>query len=161
MPFVGSVTFLWPTTNYFTRPSRMQAPSTNCTGKDLGFQDLWRQVFNSSWQSSTEQGGEMYRLNQTFDVQPWNFSDPGHLGFYCCSQFMVHRNSVQRRPRAWYQWLANSVAWEHCATSYMEILWHGIFSGGHLYEAKRQTRLDLPLFMRVDNFIESTADGLV
>merc|ERR1712032_1375795 len=97
----------------------------------------------------------------------------GDFGFYCCSQFMVHRDRVRRRPRAWYQSVADGIAWEHCATSYMELLWHGIFNNGRLHERKRQDgrfaeetkrnkeeRVDLPLFLRVDNFLEKTQDGL-
>lgn len=134
--------------HYLTRPSRTHVRSSNCTDVDLGFQELHQAVFA---QETPQAGGGAART-----------PDP-ELGFgvYCCSQFLVHRDRVRRRPRAWYRRLAEAVPWEHCATSYMELLWHGIFNNGTLHEAKRQERRDLPLFLRVDNFIENASDGLV
>eukprot|EP00434_Breviolum_minutum_P017453 symbB.v1.2.015403.t1/scaffold1149.1/size164316/6 len=126
--------------NYLLRPSRARFASANCTEADLGFQDLWRQLFEE----------EAPKLEETTN-----------FGFYCCSQFMVHREVVHRRPKAWYQSKVNEIAWEHCATSYMELLWHGIFRDGKLHEQKRQERKELPFFMRVDNFLEATSDGLI
>ncbi|CAE7296226.1 unnamed protein product, partial [Symbiodinium pilosum] len=126
--------------HYLMRPSRARFASTNCTDVDLGFRDLWWRLF----------GDEKGNLTETSD-----------FGFYCCSQFLVHKDAVRRRPKSWYEAAVDSVAWEHCATSYMELLWHGIFSSGELHERKRQERAELPLFLKVDNFLESTSDGLV
>ncbi|CAK9029579.1 unnamed protein product, partial [Durusdinium trenchii] len=128
--------------HYLLRPSRARFASTNCTEADLGFQDLWQQFFPKA---------------PDFD---WYSQENTNFGFYCCSQFLVHRELVQRRPRQWYWSKANEISWEHCATSYMELIWHGIFRG-KLHEQKRQERRELPLFLRVDNFIEATAEGLV
>lgn len=126
--------------HYLLRPSRARFASTNCTEVDLGFQDLWRQLF--------EEDAPLLEEKTDF-------------GFYCCSQFLVHRELVHRRPQEWYQRKVNEIAWEHCATSYMELLWHGIFRDGKLHEEKRQERKELPFFLRVDNFLEATSDGLV
>eukprot|EP00435_Cladocopium_sp_Y103_P070500 s285_g35.t1 len=142
--------------HYLLRPSRARFASTNCTEAvtsftqtqslcpanevDLGFQDLWRQLF--------EEDAPLLEEKTNF-------------GFYCCSQFLVHRELVRRRPQEWYQRKVNEIAWEHCATSYMELLWHGIFRDGKLHEEKRQERKELPFFLRVDNFLEATSDGLV
>mmetsp|Transcript_15843 Transcript_15843/g.37387 ORF Transcript_15843/g.37387 Transcript_15843/m.37387 type:complete len:431 (+) Transcript_15843:99-1391(+) len=125
--------------HYLMRPSRAQVASVNCTDVDLGFRDLWQQLFGVHG----------------------NLEDNLDFGFYCCSQFLVHRDAVRTRPREWYEAAVGGVAWEHCATSYMELLWHGIFSRGVLHEAKRQERSELPLFLRVDNFLEATSDGLI
>lgn len=131
--------------HYLTRPSRVHSPSSNCTDAELGFKDLWASLFGSD---------ELTRPSQ---------ADPtiGHFGFYCCSQFMVHKSRVHKRAQEWYHRVAAEIPWEHCATSYMELLWHAIFNNGTLHEKKRQDRPELPLFLRVDNFIEGTADGLV
>lgn len=129
--------------HYLTRPSRVSTPSVNCTRAELSFHDVHRLLF----------AGEG---NQSIDgVQL------GDFGFYCCSQFMVHRDRVWRRPREWYRRVAEDIPWEHCATSYMEMLWHAVFNFGELHEQKRQERLVLPFFLRIDNFIETTSDGLV
>mmetsp|Transcript_40748 Transcript_40748/g.123379 ORF Transcript_40748/g.123379 Transcript_40748/m.123379 type:complete len:282 (+) Transcript_40748:2-847(+) len=130
--------FLSLSHHYLTRPSRARAPSVNCTDAEFGFRDLRRGLLG------TGGSGEL-----------------GTFGFYCCSQFLVHRDRVWRRPREWYQEAANGIAWDHCATSYMELLWHGIFNSGRLHEEKRQERPELPLFLRVDNFVEQAPDGLV
>lgn len=127
--------------HYLMQPSRIAAPSSNCTDAALSFEDLRRRVFDEEY----VEGQAAF----------------GKFGFYCCSQFMVHRKRVQRRSKDWYRRVAETIPWEHCATSYMELLWHGIFHAGSLHEAKRQERTDLPLFLRVDNFIETTSDGLV
>merc|ERR1712023_521994 len=121
-------------------------PSDNCTDAELAFSDMWNAVF------------ERDITSEPFTIQPSSY---GNFGFYCCSQFMVHRKRVHQRPRAWYQRVAESIPWEHCATSYMELLWHAIFNGGQLREEKRQERSDLPLFLRIDNFLETTSEGLV
>jgi len=136
--------FLSLSHHYLTRPSRASSPSSNCTGAELGFRDLRHSIFGD------EEGGD-----EGSEVEL------GGFGFYCCSQFMVHRDRVRRRPREWYRRVAETIPWEHCATSYMELLWHAIFHRGRLHEMKRQERADLPLFLRVDNFLETTSDGLV
>jgi len=136
--------------HYITSPSRMEMPSSNCTDVELAFRDLRSKVFAASAEGDRLDGSEAI-----------GDSDPGEFGFYCCSQFIVHRDRVHQRPQHWYARVADSVPWEHCATSYMELLWHGIFSGGRMHEEKRQERSDLPLILRVDNFIENTAHGLV
>merc|ERR1740129_567484 len=90
--------------NYLLRPSRAKVPSANCTDARLDFHDLWNAVFGLGGPAGLEE-------------------EPGDFGFYCCSQFMVHRDSVRQRPREWYRRVADDIAWEHCATSYMELLW--------------------------------------
>ncbi|CAK0905265.1 unnamed protein product [Prorocentrum cordatum] len=125
--------------HYVTRPARMANPAQECGGLP-GFHDLQRRLLGDA----PEPGAE-----------------PGDFGFYCCSQFMVHRDRVLLRPREWYQRASEAVLWEHCTTSYMELLWHGIFNAGVLHDRKRQERPELPLFLRVDNFVEDNAAGAV
>ncbi|CAJ1370953.1 unnamed protein product [Effrenium voratum] len=125
--------------HYLFRPSRARFASANCTDAELGFQDLWQQLFNET---------------------PPEEEERSNFGFYCCSQFLVHRDLVRARHRGWYLHAQQQISWEHCATSYMELLWHGIFRGV-LHERKRQDRPELPLFLRVDNFLEGTSDGLI
>eukprot|EP00929_Paragymnodinium_shiwhaense_P085673 TRINITY_DN46092_c0_g1_i1.p1 TRINITY_DN46092_c0_g1~~TRINITY_DN46092_c0_g1_i1.p1 ORF type:complete len:483 (-),score=58.09 TRINITY_DN46092_c0_g1_i1:1055-2419(-) len=139
--------------HYMTRPSRVHSPSSDCAEVDLAFKDLHKKVF-----SAEAPHGSQGRHSQS-ESSDKKVEVLGDFGFYCCSQFMVHRNRVRKRPREWYERLADQIPWEHCATSYMELLWHGIFNDGTLHEEKRQDRTDLPLFLRVDNFIESTTDG--
>ena len=98
--------------HYLTRPSRAATPSSNCTDAELAFRDLKRAILGEG-----AEGAEGAEATGAL----------GDFGFYCCSQFMVHRDRVHLRPREWYQRIADSVPWEHCATSYMELLWH---SGG-------------------------------
>ena len=45
------------------------------------------------------------------------------------------------------------IEWDHCLTSYMELIWPLLFGGPRDY-LKRQDRPELPLFLRVDNFAE-------
>merc|ERR1712232_526293 len=113
--------------HYLTRPSRVATPSENCTHAELGFHDLYRLLFGPGEDTDVASKVEL-----------------GDFGFYCCSQFMVHRDSVHRRPREWYLRVAQDIPWEHCATSYMEMLWHAVFNAGRLHEKKRQERPALP-----------------
>jgi len=141
--------------HYLTRPSRARNPSSNCTDAELGFDELKLWIFGQPDGQQHSGSGSLLAA-----AAP-DTSKLGTFGFYCCSQFLVHRDRVQRRSREWYQRVADGIAWEHCATSYMELLWHGIFNGGRLHEEKRQERTELPLFLRVDNFLEQTSDGLI
>lgn len=148
--------------HYLLRPSRAQTPHEDCADASLAFHELHEVLFGPSTAPSASPGGIDSSL---LGAEPAKVLDGSkglaNFGFYCCSQFMVHRDRVWRRPREWYQRVARSVAWEHCSTSYMELLWHAIFTDGQLHEAKRQERTDLPLFLRIDNFLEGTSDGLV
>eukprot|EP00397_Hematodinium_sp_SG-2012_P068116 GEMP01108877.1.p1 GENE.GEMP01108877.1~~GEMP01108877.1.p1 ORF type:complete len:145 (+),score=28.95 GEMP01108877.1:174-608(+) len=80
-------------------------------------------------------------------------------GFYCCSQFVVHKTRILARPKEWYHDAANNIAWDHCLTSYMEILWQLIFLGHG--ELRRQEDTSMPLFLRVDNFYETATENEV
>jgi len=77
-------------------------------------------------------------------------------GFYCCSQFIVHKARIKTRLRDWYS-DAVSIPWDHCLTSYMEILWQLVFS--EEMELRRQEQAAMPLFLRVDNFYEEATDN--
>lgn len=138
---LGWCGFLSLSHQYLARPSRVLTPSADCTDLSLAsFDELRRDLL-----------GHVETQEEARD----------DFGSYCCSQFLVHRSRILQWSHAWYQRAVAGIEWEHCATSYMELLWHAIFNRGRLHDAKRQMRLELPLFLRVDNFLEETADGLV
>ncbi|CAD7923421.1 unnamed protein product [Amoebophrya sp. A120] len=100
-------------------------------------------------------------------VDPANVSSTGPrdvvpLSFYCCSQFVVSKTRLRRYPKRWYEEIARSVTikWNHCLTSYMEIIWPLLFGTPKDY-LKRQDRTELPLYLRVDNFNEQNTQAAV
>ncbi|CAD7956023.1 unnamed protein product, partial [Amoebophrya sp. A25] len=76
------------------------------------------------------------------------------LNFYCCSQFLIHKSRLHRYPKWWYEKVSNkrpqtnrntsststtSIQWNHCLTSYMEVIWPMLFGTPRDF-LKRQDR---------------------
>lgn len=133
--------------HYLRNSSRVKNPVGDCT-KSPSF--TWLQTRLGL---STDTIGSLnsYHDNSTFH----NDIAESH-GFYCCSQFIVHKARIKTRLRDWYS-DAVSIPWDHCLTSYMEILWQLVFS--EEMELRRQEQAAMPLFLRVDNFYEEATDN--
>lgn len=125
--------------NYLRNASRARRSSAHCAEAGIDFGEMRRHLFEPS-DVATAPGSRC--------------GEEENFGVYCCSTFLVHRDRVHQRPQDWYDRAAERSDWGECAASYMELLWHAVFNDGCMHEEKRQARPDLPLFLRVDNFVQ-------